>query len=147
MPCRVTSSAMVATMRVSADASRSRCITRTWNTMPTPPTRRIPGSIASGHGHPVFDVELEVDVGPDHADRALGEVHDPGAPIDQHQADRGQRVETARSDAEGAEADQFFAHGNPPRPGVRQPSFTASRTGRSEKKSSDKRTGAPSSIW
>src|SRR5215467_1017217 len=57
-----------------------------------------------GRGDAAFAAQID-DVGADHADRALGEVHDARTAVDEHEPLPGQRVDAARPETENGEAD------------------------------------------
>ncbi len=58
-------------------------------------------------------LDLPLDVRPDHADRAVGEVEHARAAVDHHQALGGQGVQRAEAEAQQGEPDDFL-HGGPP---------------------------------
>ena len=71
-------------------------------------TTSTPTISASQYGQPCLVLQLPLDVGADHPDRAEGEVEHARAAVDDHQALRGERVERADPEAQQGEPDDFL---------------------------------------
>ncbi len=68
----------------------------------------MPRTSATPNGNPALCWSRSFDVRAREADRAMGEVEDAGAAVDEDEALRGERVERTEAEAEQRKADDFF---------------------------------------